>query len=1114
MKKAVFKIALTIIALCASTMLFAQVTTSSISGKVTDTEGTGMAGATVTALHVPSGTQYYTIVSNDGTYRILNILPGGPYTVKVQIVGYKTSETTDINVALADNFVVNVVMYEESMELDEVVVVAESLTSNMRSDRAGAITTMNVKQLENTPIVSRSVQDIIKLTPQAYDSGNGPQIGGGTYRQNNFTIDGAASNNAFGIGGTMPANGSPISMDAIEQISVNVTPFDVRQSGFIGAAMNAVTRSGNNNFEASVYSYFYNEKFRGQYVGDNRLTINPEQHFLVGARVGGPIIKDKLFFFLNFETEQDKQPGPSRRASNAENPFDTDKGIARPSENVMNALGDYLRNEWGYDPGAYQGYASQSPAYKVLARIDWNISRNHKLNLRYNHTLSKSPNNPSTSTSGLGDKNTGFGGTNRQSMYGIFFQNARYYQENNYSSLVAEWNARFLDGKVNNVLRATYSHQFEPRSTEGGMFPFVDISVGNYVYTSFGTELFSYGNLRDVSTVNVTDEVSASLGAHNLLAGVQYEWNRTKNGFQRFGAGYYQFLFDDEASLMDAINGGTLFDNPHQYAITHSFNKDYSQAFPQFDFHQFSAYIQDEMTFNRFKLSLGLRVEVPIYPSLGLMENPQVSDATFADYRGNGGKYSTTQLPSTNVMFSPRIGFNWDILGDRSLVLRGGSGFFTGRLPFVWIVAQAGDAGVLQSTYTAVEGSGKTIPSLQKGKVSVKDQLDQLPAEEFTPGAASISSISLMAPDLKMPQTWKSSLGVDYIIPGDVLLSVEGIYNYDINPVTITNVGLKDPVMSNINNFADNRQVWGKYHVGSLQNLYLLNNSKKGGYYYSVTAKVEKRNFYGFDGMISYTYSDARSYGDGWGDQVNSAWQNAATVNGQNYVTLDYAGYVMPHRIIASISYSKDYARNFGTGVSLFYEGGPRGRYSYTYDSNIVGDGGANNLIYVPRSADEIQFADYTYEINKEKFTYTAEDQATDFWNFVNNSKYLSSRKGKYAERNGLVAPWTHQFDLRIYQNFYINMKNGQRNTLQVGLDIRNIGNLLNSDWGNYWSINRTSILKVAKNGYQQGSVGQQDAPVYNFLRDGNDVLKNEFSKSMVVGSTWMMQLSLRWIFK
>ena len=407
MKRTIRKIALTLMGLFAAVAAFAQVTTSSISGKVTDENGADLAGATVIAVHVPSGTQYWTIADSRGNYRILNILPGGPYTVRVEMLGFRVTEITGVNVALADNFVVNTTLEEESMDLDEVVVVAESVTSNMRSDRAGAVTSVDLKSINSIPVISRDVQDIIKLTPQSYDSGNGPQIGGGTYRQNNFTIDGAAANNAFGIGGTMPANGSPISMDAIEQISVNVTPYDVRQSGFIGAAMNAVTRSGHNTFEASAYSYFYNEKFRGKYVEGNELTVNPEQHLLVGARVGGPIIKDKLFFFLNFEMERDVEPGPSRRASTSANPYtDGNDGIARPSESVMNALSDYLINKWGYNPGAYQGYSTVSPAYKFLARIDWNINNNHKLNIRYNMTQSKSPIAPSTSTSGLGVSST------------------------------------------------------------------------------------------------------------------------------------------------------------------------------------------------------------------------------------------------------------------------------------------------------------------------------------------------------------------------------------------------------------------------------------------------------------------------------------------------------------------------------------------------------------------------------------------------------------------------------------------------------------------------------------------------------------------------------------
>lgn len=1109
MKQTLKKFTLVFMGMFVALFAFAQVTSSSMSGKITDANGEAVTGATVIAVHTPTGSQYYAITDAKGGYRIANMRAGGPYTVKVQMLGYQTTETTDVSIALADNYVLNSILTEESMNLEEVIISAESSSSNMRSDRSGAMTTINQNTITSLPSISREISDLTKLTPQAFNSGSGPAIGGGTYRQNFFTIDGAASNNAFGIGETMPAGGSPVSMDALEQISVSVTPYDVRQSGFLGGSLNAVTRSGGNNFEASVYSYFYNEKFRGKKVGDNELTLNSEQHLLYGARVGGPIIKDKLFFFASFEMENNTEPGPSRVASTSDKPYTTGSdGVARPSATTLDALSQYLQNSYKYNTGAYQGYSSKSPSWRVLARIDWNINKNHKFNVRYSNTHSKYPSAPSTSTSGLGDRN--FTTNNRQAMTAIYYQNARYYQEQNFSSVAAELNSSFLEGKLHNTLRATYSHQYEPRSTEGSEMPFVDIVVADNIYTSFGTELFSYGNLRDVSTVNVTDEINANLGIHNLTGGVQYEWNRTKNGFQRFGAGYYTFAFEDEAALNTAISNGTLFNNPHQFAITHSMKDDFSQAFPQFDFHQVSIYAQDDMNLgDRFKLSLGLRVEVPMYPSLANNYSEQVAAATLADYKGNNGKYDTTQLPSTKVMFSPRLGFNWDIFGDRQLVLRGGSGLFTGRLPFVWIVAQAGDSGVIQATYTAVEGGSSTIPTFTTDRL---DMLKQIYPNGVTAATAKISSITLMANDLKMPQTWKSSLALDYKLPGNILFSLEGIYNYDINPVIITNVGLKDPSLSNINNFADNRYVWGSRYDSKLKNAYLLNNTDVHGYYYSVTAKLEKNNWHGLSAMVAYTYGDGKSLSDGYGDQVYSAWQAANTINGQNMEELGYASYIMPHRIIASIDYKIDYAKNFGTGISLFYEGGPRGKYSYTYTSNVVGDGGAYNLIYVPQSKDELQFSDYTPEGWSK--VYTAEEQATDFWNFVNNDKYLKTRKGKYAERNGLVAPWTHQIDVKIYQNFYINCKNGQRNIIQLGLDIQNLGNLISKNCGNYWSTTKTAILKLKSNGYKAGSAGQDKAPIYQFQANGTEVLTSQFTPAISTSSTWMMQVSLRYIFK
>jgi hypothetical protein len=1075
--------------ICAALTSIGQVTTSSMSGRVTDDKDIAVPGATVLAMHTPSGTQYYAITDNSGNYRILNMRVGGPYKVTISLVGFAKSEHDNVSIALADNYVLDATLKQESISLDEVVVTAESATSNMNSNRAGAVTTIDKNTINSMPTISRQVSDLVKLTPQVFNSTSGPQIGGGSYRQNFFTVDGAAFNNAFGIGESMPSQGSPISLDAIEQISISVTPYDVRQSGFIGGSLNAVTRSGSNMLSASAYSYYYNDRFRGNRVEDNRVAISDGTNLVYGARIGGPILKNKLFFFVSLERESITQPGPTAVASSASRPYtDGNNGIARPTDTEMNTMSDYLSKTYGYDAGSYQGYSSKSPGYKLLARLDWNISQNHSFNIRYTSTKKKSPNLPSTSTSGLGDRNRLTG--SRTNMTALFFQNARYYQETNFSSIAGELNSRFFEGKLNNVLRATYSHQDEPRSTEGGTFPFVDIGKDGSYFTSFGTELFSYGNLRDVQTYNITDEVSWGMGMHSFLAGLQFEHNITKNGFQRFGTGYYQY------DSWDAFVAG----QPHQFAITHSMNQDFSQAFPTFKFNQLSIYLQDEMKINKnFKLLAGIRFEMPMYPELDTYSE-QVANTVLADHNGNGGKYNTTQLPSTKLLFSPRAGFNWDILGNRNVVMRGGTGLFTGRLPFVWIVAQAGDSGVLQATYTAVEGDGKVLPTFNADRTNL---LKQIYPNGPSAATVPISSISLMSNDLKMPQTWKTSLAVDVKLPFGIQGSLEGIYNYDVNPVTITNVGFKEPVKTQIPGFADNRNYYGERYDNTLRDAYLLVNAKKRGYYYSLTAKLEKNNYKGLSAMIAYTYSKAKSLGDGWGDQMYSAWQNASTVNGNNTQTLDYAGYVMPHRIIGSLSYRKDNA-----AVSLFYEGGPQGRLSYVYTANVLGDGGAANLIYVPKSKDELTFKDYTPSGWRE--VYTKEAQAEDFWNFINNDKYLSTRKGQHAERNGLVYPWSHQFDVKFTYDFVLSSKPGNRHAIQLGFDILNFGNLLSKNWGNKWYYTRNNVLNMVENRY---SATGTNVPVYQFQAAGTTPLREQFAPNVSTTSTYQMQLNIRYIF-
>lgn len=1077
-----FRFLLVTLLMVFTTVLQAQVTTSSMSGRVTDAEGP-VIGATVIATHTPSGTTYGTVTNLEGRYSLSNMRIGGPYTVQISYIGYNSVKYTDVNLSLGENAVLNVPLEESTIALDAIEVVA-SRFSNMSSDQAGAITNVTSRTIVSMPTVNRDLTDLTRLTPQA----NGAAIGGGTYRQNNITIDGASFNNKFGIGQSMPANGSPISLDAIEQVSVSITPYDVRQSGFLGASVNAVTRSGDNQFRASVYTYLNNENFKGNSVSGTKFDKSESSYSSYGIRMGGPIIKNKLFYFVNFETEKTMVPGPSRVASSASNPYtDGSNNVARPTVEDMDKMSKYLKDTYGYETGPYAGYSDENPGLKFLGRLDWNINSNHKLNVRYNITKRKSPSYPSTSISGIAPAPYA-SANNRTKIHAMWYQNSGYFQEQNFSSIAAELNSIF--GNVNNTLRVTYIDQDEPRSTGGKAFPFVDILKDGLPYVSFGTELFSYGNLRKVQSYTITDDVKWSVGAHRFTAGIQFEHDNTKNGFQRFGTGYYAFNSWD-----DFVNGVA----PNTFALTHPNNSNLTQEFPSFKFNQLTGYIQDEFDVTEnFKLSGGLRLDLPFYPKINTF-NKKVYDLDFG-----GRKFDTSSLPSAKLMFSPRLGFNYDILGDRSMVLRGGSGIFTGTIPFVWIVAQAGDAGVLQTTVTK-ESLGM-VPTF---KPTLDEIIAQIYPSGFNPSEpAAPSAVSKMDEDLRLPQNWKSSIALDAKLPNNILATIEGVYSKDINSVVVENAGLK-PDGFKIKDYPDDRTISKRQYYQSLNNVYLLKNGGSN-YYYSLTAKLEKEFNFGLSAMAAYTYSGGKSSRDGIGDQLGSSWYNDPTIYGSNDYTMGYSGYIVPNRIIASLSYKKEYAKHFATTISLFYQGASQGRFTYVHENSnggILNDRGGSSIIYIPKDDSEIQFVDYKTGSD----VYSAEQQRKDFWSYVEQDKYLSKNKGKYAQRGGVLYPWVNTFDFKILQDFYLDV-NGKRNVLQVGLDIMNVGNLLNDKWGirNYY--NKNNFLKVANMNQVLSGEGSVK-PTFNFMKNGNEVLTKTFNPNISYSSTYYMQLSIRYIF-
>jgi hypothetical protein len=1073
----------------------AQVTTSSVGGNIVEQNGVAV-GVAVVATHQPTGTQYRSASNTKGDYVIRNMRPGGPYTIKYSLIGFKTVELSDVYLALSENAVLNMTLEEEVIGLQEVVISASSRTSKMNANNAGAVTSIFAGDIAAMPTISRSINDLVRLTPQS----NGQSIGGGNYRQNYITVDGAAFNNAFGIGQNLPGNGSPISIDALDQISVSLTPYDVSQSGFIGATVNAVTKSGTNEFKGSLYTYRTDERLRGNKVGEEYFSKSPSQYRLTGITFGGPVIRNKLFFFVNYENEKTVDPGPSRVAST--DGAGNGTTIARPTESDMNMISNYLRDNYGYETGGYQGYSFDSPGSKLLARIDWNISNNHKLNIRYSQMSSKTPNNPSTSTSPISP--TPYSGS-RTGANAMWYKNSGYFQEQNFSSISGELNSAFSDN-LHNILRATWSYQDEPRSVGGNKdFPFVDILKDNQPYVSFGTELFSFGNLRQVNTVNITDEIKYTLGINNLTLGLSYEHNTIKNGFMRFGTGLYVFNSWD-----DFVNGN----RPKNYAITFSNTPGYAQAFPSFKFEQYSIYLQDELKINsRLNITGGVRFDLPVYPEHpeGLQTHPMILNVDF-----KGKHYNTATMPSARLMLSPRFGFNYDALGDRSLILRGGTGIFTGRIPFVWICSQSGDAGMLQQTmiYSGADVPGKFDPDPRK----------HLPATQPAAGTSiPTGGFTIMDPDFRMPSTWKSSIAADFELPFGFKASVEAIYNKDINPVVIYKDGLVEPVAMNIAGYPDHRLMYragnakfvhklnrdGQLDPTTTNNagvtpLFVTNFNKNTGYYASLTFRLEKTLWNNLSGMIAYTRSRAESLHDGGGDQMYSIWNGYATVNGSNTPELGHASYVTPNNLTGLLSY-----RYESFSVSLFYRGGNGGRSSYYYSSNIVNDGAGNvNLIYVPKSPDEIQFVPKTVN----GVNYTAKEQSDAFFKYIEQDDYLKKRKGMYAEKNALIFPWTHRFDMKITQDFVVNIGK-TKNTLQLGCDITNVGNLLNSDWGSNRQMNQNQLL-IMTNASQITPTGNV-VPTFqlNHIPGTSELPSETFRKTVDYNSTFSIQFSLRYMF-
>jgi hypothetical protein len=1066
---------------------YSQVTTSGIYGKITDVNNEALPGATILAVHQPSGTQYGTIANSEGRFALQGMRSGGPYKVEISFVGYNKATYTEITLYLGESFVLNASLKEQSIDVAEVIVVG-SKPSAFGTGKTGASTNISTEQMTLLPSINRSLDDFTRLSPY---SGAGNSFGGRDGRLNNVTIDGANFNNNFGLSSSLPGGGNPISLDAIDELQVTIAPYDVKQANFVGAGINAITKSGNNQFKGSAYTFMRNQDYRGNTVDGYDLGVRPtEKTTTTGFTLGGPIIKNKLFFFVNGERTNSPSPIQQWKLS-TDGVANADQNITRVTASDMEAFKTGLA-KYGYDPGSYTDYDGGNLNNKMLARIDWNINDNNKFTIRYNYTKNVAD-IPTNATSTAATKMT----SGRISQNAMSFRNNSYSMDNLVHSLTAELNTR-INNNMSNQLLGTFTRIEDVRGSLSSPFPHIDIMKDGDAFMSAGYELFSWNNGVKNNVTSIVDNFTYSLGVHTITAGASYEDQYVSNSFQRFGTGYYRFK-----SLADFVNGAT----PESWGLTYGYGGELNPV-ADLRFGQFSIYAQDEWNITKnFKLTYGVRGDLTSYLN-DLVENTEVSKLTFLDNR----KINTGLWPNSKFLLSPRVGFSYDVKGDKSLKVRGGTGIFTGRIPLVFFTNMPTNGGMVQNTVTKSGASATAdLAKLVPGGKMITDvnEMVSVLGLPTTATAALPSSIAAVDPDFKLPQVWKSTLAVDYQIPTSfpMALTLEGMYSKDINAVCQINANMPDPVALGYSRFngPDNRYIYSSTKINSkvTDAMVLLNTDK--GYGYTLNATYTTEPIKDLKMMFAYTHTVVKEISGNPGSQANSAWQNQASVDGPNQLGLQNSQYVTPNKVVGSISYRKAYGKYFATNVGLYYNGFNTGSYSWVYSSDLNKDGVNNDLMYIPASKDEILFKEGANG-------FTAAQQAEALWSFIEQDSYLSKNKGKYAEAYSAKMPWVNRFDLKISQDFRV--KAGKTlNTLQVSLDILNFGNMINDSWGVTQTSAPSNYGKILK----FESVDASNHPIYSMYYTTVDGVKKLPTKSFSVynnqSNCWQLQLGLRYIF-
>ncbi|NJB71979.1 hypothetical protein GGR42_002470 [Saonia flava] len=1019
-----------------ATSVSAQVTTSNIRGVVVDDQNLPLLGANIVAVHTPTGTKYGTISNEDGRYNLLNLRVGGPYEVTISYVGFSSQTRNDVFLTLGKTFNIDTKLVAKSQTLDEVVVIADQ-SGTFGSDRTGAETSVGRREITRLPTISRSAQDFTRLEPTA--SGN--SFGGRNDQFNNFSLDGAIFNNPFGLDAPTPGgqtSAQPISLDALDQIQISTAPYDVTQSGFTGATVNAVTKSGTNEFHGTVYGFFRNEDLTGGKIKGEDVTKPKLSQNQYGVSIGGPIIKNKLFFFANFEKDERDDLGTNGFVPN------TGSGAINESRVLEQDLID-VRNGLlgvGYDPGAYEGFTHNSNSTKGIFKLDWNINDNNRLAVIYNF-LDASKDKPAHPTA------IAFRGPNLNTLQ---FQNSGYQINNKLKSIQLELNSTLSENAVNK-LQVGYTHFDDFRNPFSTPAPSINITKDGSNYIIAGHEPFSVNNRLDQKVFQFSNNLNFYKGNHTYTVGVSFEKFQFDNSFNLTAYGFDLFGSVDIADF-DANDYAAAIANAQSVFSANNAVPDGTPGgwtLPETNVGQMAFYIQDEWAAtDKFKVTYGVRFDKPLF--FDSAEKAQdVIDRGFvlADipyYNPNTGEsvlIDNTQMPSNDWLISPRVGFNYDANGDNTLQIRGGSGLFTGRFPFVWLGNQIGSPDVF--------------------------------------------FLQAVDPDYKFPQVWRTNIGVDKALENGLVLTADVSYTKDTNGPHVQNWGLFPP--SGTLQGVDSRPIYAPSDIigGAGEGPFVFTNSDKGRIW-NASLKAQKTFEGGLYTMLAYSHLNAKDVNSIEAEITSDAFAGNPAVGNVNDDVLGFSKYGDKHRFIGVASKEWTYGNDkWSSTLSTFFEYAQGGRFNYTYGGDINADGsGINDLLYVPTSS----------EIGQMNFSGAGQGAAFDA--FIAQDDYLSDRRGEYVERYAAIAPWRGKWDMKFIQE----LKIGENNAVQFSIDVLNIGNLINSNWG----------LTQLPNSVQPVGVSvdpNTNIPTYTF--DGT--LTETFGYDSSLLSRWQAQFGLRYIF-